>query len=138
MLTGYHYTSLANWTGIQADRMIAPYPIDKPEFRQAGISNVKGMWIWQRKQGGREHAGSLLWQLATKGDPCVVLLQVEFSESAVLNPLASPIALTHTGSIGKWVYHEAGWLTEAWICTKPIPLENIQLLRVFNMVEMLQ
>ena|SRR5689334_11912266 len=128
-MIGYHYTDKRNWLGIKRYGLV-PYFIDKPCVREKMDGPVRGIWIWTHPLTGIAHAGSIIYQLATKNTQCVALLRVKYSEYDEWHNTTNDIArVHHYGHIGKFRYH---YNEEAVILTRPVSCDKIELLYVYD------
>lgn len=141
-MIGYHYTSYSNWNYIKSEGLL-PYDIRKKEFRlYIKDGKVNGIWIWRKKLEGIGHVGSILWQVASKEDPIVVLLKVVYSKDHRLKlrdigeKKEKLVELSHEGYFGKWEYHTGE--EKAFIYTRIIPPEDIELVKIFNIMKLLK
>ena len=134
-MIGYHYTSLKNWREIEAVGYLRPYRIQKPEFFKFFPNGVDGIWLWQNDLEGASHAGSILFQLGSKGDPSVVKLKVQYDKQQLLTCNGDSAELTHNGDIGAWKYHTKEW---AVIITGGVSVGYIDLLKIYDVVKLLK
>jgi len=131
--TGYHYTVLPCWKKIKEDGL-KPYTINRPDLWRFPNSTVRGIWIWQTRHRAKAHVGSLLYQMS-KGYDQVAFLKVRYDMDDRLTPPGEPkegsgvCQLLHSGELGRLRYHMGH---KAWIITKPIPPERIELIKIYN------
>lgn len=139
MNKGYHYTSFDRWVKIEKKGLI-PYAINKIElWPYLDGYPAKGVWVWKHRMKGESHVGSILWQVATKAATKIVLLEVNYNPEDILCGSDGVIlTLYHKGSIENWHYHTKKESESSVIVTKPIPPENIKLLKVYDLVELLK
>ena len=96
----------------------------------------KGIFLLREKPEGEEELGSLLYQLAGKKETTIVLLEVLCSwHDRLIACDDYHYDITHTGSIGEWEYHTD---IDMIILLKKVPLSNIKLLKVFNLLDCLK
>jgi len=134
-MIGYHYTSEENWKKIQKEGLL-PRKIDRPEWLYLlGVTSVTGVWVWQNKLEGLSHAGTVIYQMATKATTRVVMLKVEYNVDDVFKIHDKEVNLKHKGEIQKLIYH---YDEEAFVVKQIIPPENIELLQVFDLVDALK
>jgi hypothetical protein len=134
--TGSHYTSFANWQKIAREGLV-PYLIDKPElYAVLGVTSVTGIWIWEDDLTEIEELGSLIYQLAYKAETTIVKLRVLYSWDDILRKGDRDVHLTHSGNIQNWIYH--GGDLGARILTNPVPTHNIELLRTFDLLDIVR
>jgi len=132
-MIGWHYTSLANWGRIQREGL-TPYKITKPTLGHwYPDATVEGVWVWKEQQTGVAHAGSVLWQVATKGVSHVVLLKVVYDPKHIIGPGGDRLLLHHSGTIGEFPYHDG--TQDAYIVGAAIPPRHIKLVDVFDLAE---
>src|SRR5947209_7252524 len=131
---GYHYTSYGNWLSVRS-LGLRPYRIDRPELRAFFPDGVNAVWLWAADPQGPAHAGSVLYQVASKNDPRVVKLRCEFDEESVLTVSGRGVSVTHDGRLGGWQYHA----DEASILVLDrIPAHKIRLVGDYDVVKRLQ
>jgi hypothetical protein len=131
-MVGYHYTSNLCWEAIQ-DEGLQPYRIQRAalaEFRDS--DTAMGIWIWTHRLTGRDHVGSVLYQMAAKAEFTAVLLRVQYDPSTVLKDSSglNDMHLLHAGSFGRLEYHDFN--QRAVIVTAPILPNNIELLNTYH------
>lgn len=133
-MTGWHYTGLENWERIRVEGL-RPYRITKPTLaRFYPGATVWGVWVWTEEQRGVAHAGSILWQVATKAERRVVLLKVKYNGSDILGPSPGDwLLLHHDGTIGEYPYHDG--TQNAYIVGAAIPPEDVELVEVYDLAE---
>lgn len=140
LLLGYHYTSYSNWKYIQEIGLL-PTPVSDEKLRvirkyPLPAWNGTGVWVWPDRLGPNAHAGSILFQVATKATPRVVLLQLKYDVKDLLRDEEGAIvALHHDGSLGNWAYHDKEL---AFLVIVPIPANNIELVESYDVVKALQ
>ena len=123
--TGYHYTTASHWKKIKVSGL-APYKLYKQEIQEAlNVHYVKGVWLWEKKLFGVSHIGTILFQMANKGELSVVCLKVKYETDDVLKEIGRKLILsvTHSGQLGLINYHNG---TPAVIVLKPIPNWQIE------------
>ena len=138
---GWHYTSYGNWKKIKRQGLKL-YSLNSwivASLAEYKVVRMTGIFIWKKKPnkhpGGRNHVGNILYQLATKGDFRVCLLEVRYLRNSQLrNPEGRRVELAHTGNFsvdeGKpWIYHKNRM---GLVLTKPVPPESIRLLEVYD------
>ena len=136
----WHYTDARNVKSILKKGLI-PYRLNLKAVSEAtrkewGIKNPKGVWLWKKRQRGVSHAGIILNQFVRKEAKKVALLRVLVKHEEVNSwPNKLSISTYHVGFIGKWYYH---WRTQAWISRVKIPPERIKLVKVYDVVKLLQ
>lgn len=139
LLTGYHYTTETNWKTIQKTGLLPRIVSDdKLKTLRELVPNWDGLgiWVWKDLLEPVAHAGSILFQVATKRDPHIALLRVHFDPSTRLcDDHDNTVLLRHHGSLQAWVYHTK---EPAWMVVKPIPKEQITVLDVYDVVTLLQ
>ncbi len=137
--TGYHYTSYKNWESIKF-RGIQPYTIEKPEFEQYFDYPPRGIWVWTQHLSSHSELGSLIYQLSRKCDTKIVKLKVEFYQEDILtyhgNGYEQPLVVYHSGNVEKWEYHPDN--PEAVIVTRPIEPPNIELIKTFDLMKLVE
>lgn len=140
-MIGYHYTSYDNWLQIQKEGMF-PYRIRKPEIQHYfPKKKIMGIWIWRERFHGIPHAGSVLYQVAYRATPHVVLLSVEYEPNDILkyqwpDGRWGDVCINHDGHIEKWIYHTGK--EESVLVTVPIPPSKIHLVRDYDIVKLLK
>lgn len=134
-IEGYHYTSHSNWLKIKQEGLI-PYPINKPEVTAYFSEPVKGIFTWIQDLVGKSHAGSVLYQVAYRGEPKIVKLKYRFKRSEVLRKDGSVVQLSHGGHIQNWNYHD--YSEQAMIVTNRIPPRRIELVKVYDVQDLLK
>lgn len=145
-MIGYHYTTRSNWLRIQEEGLI-PQPVaaDKLSellgtFAALGETtdwNRKGIWVWKHRMQGRAHVGSVLFQVAKKGEPYVVLLKVRFRKGQILGSNSGELQflLRHRGNLERWQYHTGEDSETAFMLTESIPPSNIHLVAEFDITK---
>jgi len=131
VLKGYHYTSYANWVGIQNEGLL-PAPIGHQNILEISSETV-GSWLFEYRQDAEALFGMLIDRFATQGQAWRYMeLEVDFSITDCLKALheEDTLKLTHLGVCGNWVYH---WKEPIIVVSKPIPVCQITLLRTFNL-----
>lgn len=139
---GYHYTSWSNWLKIRGTGLVptlmSPDKIEAVEDLADELWDHKAIWVWVDKLTTIEHVGSLLYQLAKRGEPKLVTLQVRFPTSHRLQPReelgGQTLQLRHKGSIDRWKYHHD---TRSCLVVHPIPPSQIKLLRTVDLLKLL-
>lgn len=134
-MIGYHYTAKKLWRQIEKQGL-KPYQIRHPELRRYFRFGVKGIWIWNEKLSGIGEVGSILWQVTTKDDHRVVKLKVEYEERDVLKKRGRWVELYHNGHIGVWNYHDGTQTSH--IIISPIPPERIELVKEYNLLDLVK
>lgn len=140
--TGYHYTSWENWQSIQKEGL-QPYQMRQADLirlarmylSEDAVRQLYSIWVWLDRLMGVAHTGAILFQLATKNTHRVVLLRVTYKKEDVLRLGGQRVVACHEGFIEAWHYHSGD---QAVLVTTPIPPEDIQLLRVYDVVELLK
>ena len=133
-MIGYHYTAKKLWQKIKKEGL-KPYQIHHCELLRY-FDRVDGIWIWNRKLSGAGEVGSILWQATTKDDHRVVKLKVEYEWKSLLRHKGRRVRLHHTGHIGDWNYHKGN--QTSYIVTIPIPPENIELVKEYNLLDLVK
>ena len=123
----YHYTSKDNWETIKKEGLL-PYRIDKPEFAEAGISPVEGIWAWKKNPKGVSENGTVIFQIQ-KGCGQIVKLKLDTTGKRTLYKGEQGITLHHYGVIGNFRYHNGD---AAEIITEKIEPDRIELMREFD------
>ncbi len=130
MVKYYHYTSIENWKKIKKQGLIK-YPIKQIE------KNLKGIFLWKNRLKGKAHAGSIIWQMATKNSEEVVLLEVicdkkgfEVDKKYEGYNKGDGISISHEGEIGNLRYH---YKEKGIIYFKNIPIKDIKLLKIYEL-----
>ncbi len=139
-IVGWHYTSANLYFHAIQYQGLVPQVVSQD--KQDSIEDLapsdwdrKGTWVWQYRPTGASHAGCILFQVGTKGEPHVVLLEVTYTTEDILSAdCGSYIRLIHKGHVGKWQYHDRD---KAYMLKRPIAPTAIRLLQVFDVVDML-
>jgi len=139
-MIGYHYTSYSNWLKIKKTGLF-PYEINKPELKKFFPNGIMGIWTWQNNLHGIEHDGSVIFQMASKGEYRVAKLRYEYSNDEILRFLGGKVQICHNGKISAikgefendFIYHNE---TKAWILTRPIEPKRITLVGVYGISDM--
>jgi hypothetical protein len=98
-MIAWHYTTRANWVRVRKEGLV-PMLMDHPNIVSLGLGPVFGIWTWPEPQEGLTHLGNLLFQLASKGDPRVVKLAVDWEETdRWTNSAGDRLHLKHYGSM---------------------------------------
>lgn len=112
------------------------YMMDKPEIRRVFGHGIEGIWLWVNNPKNKSHTGNLIYQMSRKHEHQIVKLQVEYDQRDILRTSnGEQVRITHRGDIDGWNYHT---LDQSVIVERDIPIENIKLLKVYNLVELLQ
>jgi hypothetical protein len=132
---GYHYTSKTNWEGIQKSGGMTPYLIQKPEAEGYFPKGINGIWLWKEDPKGASHAGNIMYQVAKKGNPEIVKLEIEYSPDQLVRFGEKGVQFQHSGNVEKWEYHKSdiGVIHE-----KSILLQNIRVVGNYNTVQRLK
>lgn len=134
-MIGYHYTSWQNWLKIKK-KGLQPYLIDKPEIKCYYPNGLYGIWIWKNRLLDKEHIGSILWQIYTKCSFEIVELKVVYSINDLYKDEKYCFdAITHTGDIRGWKYHEN---VPVIILGKPVLPSNIKLVKKYDFYALLR
>ncbi len=134
-MTVYHYTSYQCWQVICKEGL-QPYRIIKTAFKQhLGTDTVRGIWIWLHAQKGLAHRGAVLYQMTMKNVTKIVLLRVNYNESATLCTDEGELTLLHEGRIGKLVYHNYNEQARAVVVLEPILPRAIKLLATYDLMK---
>lgn len=137
--TGWHYTSWRNWESIQKEGL-QPYTIDKPELYQYFDLPPKGIWVWRFPLDSESELGSVIYQLANRAQTKIVKLSLTYDSNTMLtyegNGWTQPIILHHTGLMERWEYHKSQ--PEACIVTTPISAKDIELVRVWDLMDLVK
>ena len=136
---GYHYTALSNVPSILASGLhIERCREDQvAEMRELGIDEQRwdgrGLWVWKARPVAASHAGSIMFAAFKRGEANVALLRVAIAPGTELShpDPRSKLMLTHVGKIGEWQYHRA---EPAWIVTKPIPANLVQVVETYDII----
>jgi hypothetical protein len=130
---GYHYTSLSNWEKILKKGYMIPYHIENDGILTAFPDGVNGIWLWENNPKGLSHAGNIFLQASRKAETQVVKLRVYYREENRLTygEGKSRVKFTQTSSIGNLVCPKEN----ALIYTEPIPVGDIELMGVYDLVE---
>ena len=133
-MIGWHYTSLENWERIRREGL-RPYRITKPTLLQwYHDATVQGVWVWNERQTGVSHAGSILWQVAGKAVQKVVMLRVTYNGDNIVGPGdGNRLLLHHDGVIGDFPYHDG--TQDAYIVGVAIPPDDIELVEVYDLAK---
>jgi hypothetical protein len=126
----YHYTSSENYRKIQGEGLV-PYWIKKADLESFFPDGIFGIWLWQSDLSGKEHVGSVLWQLMTKASTEVVKLKVEYDESELFKLYGVDITIKHDGRLGTWYYHDGA---PAVVATKMIPPSSIEVVGTYDLI----
>lgn len=135
-LRGYHYTPERTWLKIMSEGLV-PQPVVKQEILEK-LPGAKGTWVWQTPLSPVSHAGTVLFQAATKASPRIALLEVTYTMADVAlaadEDRSGFLSNKHRGALGAWVYHvdEPGYLL-----VRHVPIERIRLIAVYDIVEAL-
>lgn len=134
-LRGYHYTPECTWLKIMSEGLI-PQPVVKQEILEK-LPGAKGTWVWQAPLSPVSHAGTVLFQAATKASPRIALLEVTYTAADIAIAKEGELGFLHNkhrGAIGAWVYHvdEPGHLLLGHI-----PVGRIRLIAIYDIVEAL-
>jgi hypothetical protein len=145
-MRAWHYTPRRNWLKIREEGLI-PLLIDHPDIVGLGLGPVFGTWVWLEPQEGRAHLGNLIFQLSSKGLPCVVKLEVDWQpDDAWTNQHGDGLRLRHEGTLGPPVRGRTEMTTRRgvpfWYHTSEpslilgcrIPPERIHLVGSYDMV----
>lgn len=136
---GWHYTSLQNWNEIQRDGLL-PYPVDKPEFRRLWHFVPNGIWVWEYPLSPESELGTVIYQLSYRAQTQIVKLEVTYDTEDILyyegNGYRQKVKLTHTGNAEKWQFHTDD--PEAVIVTKKIPISDISLVKIFDLMDVVR
>ena len=129
----YHYTSFTNWKKIEKEGLKI-YLIKKEaihiEIRKTIELEISGIFLWKNKLQGLSHNGTIIYQMATKGDTKVVLLEIEVDEEGFYNEKKVRYNASHEGLLQELQYHNG---EEGSIYLKSIPKESIKLIGVYNL-----
>lgn len=129
-MIGYHYTSEKCWKSIKRDGWMNLYPLTKDSLLWLFGYAPAGIFIFPRKLNRIEHAGSILWQMANKGESRIVMLAIEYSPSNILTGLSGEtLELTHNGTIGSLDYHTH---TPVVALKTPVSLDKISFLHTYE------
>lgn len=132
--TGYHYTTASHWKQIKRKGLV-PYKLYKKEIQEAlNVHYVNGIWIWQKKLFGLSHIGTILFQMAGKGELSAVCLKVKYDPFDILKEEKRKLNLsvTHSGTLGNIKYHDG---EPAVIVLKPIPIKHIEIIGDYHLGE---
>jgi len=134
-MIGYHYTSKKNWLKIQKEGL-KKYPIKKDELKPYFPDELKAIFCWKGKLGKVSHAGTVLFQVGTKGETEIVQLEIEFNEDDILKSKdGRRVVLFHDGHVGKWNYHKND---EAFLLTKDLEPKDIKLVEEYDIINLLK
>lgn len=139
-MIGYHYTSYDNWLEIKKKGLI-PYEIHKREIRRYfPDKKIMRVWIWTKRFHGVPHAGSVLYQLAYRSNPHVVLLSVDITGLDILRyhwPYGGwgDVNIFHDGHIENWTYHTGE--EQSVLVTQRISPGRIHLLKDYDILKLL-
>jgi hypothetical protein len=148
-LTGWHYTSSHHYQQIKKEGL-QPYFIKKegPMTDLYFPDGVMGIWLWQNDLKGEEHAGSIIWQLHTKGYGTIVKLRVLYDVETLLTffdkeyqnsdgtvGAKRDVSICHDGVMGEWKWHSG---TKSVIVTAAIPPKDIKLVQKYDIVRRLK
>jgi hypothetical protein len=134
---GYHFTSLTLWNLIQHQGLV-PYEIHHQDIvRSFQFGNVPSIvWLWTKPPSGVSLLGSILWQLQSKCDTSIVLLECKYVWNGIIkDELGNRFMSRHDGKIGDWQYHRN---EQAVLYGHCIPPKDIRLIRVFDLKKMVQ
>jgi hypothetical protein len=126
-MIGYHFTSWSNWLKIKKEGLV-PYLCHEQDLAQYGIGKV--IWMWPNMGDKRHVAGSVLYQVSTKAESKVVLLEAQFEVTDTLHW----VSITHDGTVGKWTYHKG---KPGLLVKNPIPAKQIKLLKVYDLEKLI-
>jgi len=137
--TGYHYTSYENWLHIKEQGLI-PYNLDYKLIDSMDIPGIKGIFVFEKQLEGISHVGTLIFQLTSKNTTKLVELCVTYKyvydfftkEVYECRQKGTLISLPHSGTIGKFTYHEKEYLN---IISRTVPTEDIKLVSVYDLKE---
>ncbi len=142
--TGYHYTSRSNWerirltglvpTLLSQDKIDALKPLVPEDW------DGKAVWSWLERLTPVEHMGSLIYQLAKRRETQIVWLRLQYQFKDRLGPRpddqgSNRIQLRHNGKIDEYRYHCG---TRSCLVVKVVPPRNIELLKVYDLVDLLR
>jgi hypothetical protein len=134
-MIGYHYTTSSCWLKIKNEGLI-PHPLVKEDLLYLYGRYPLGIWIWPERLYGVEHAGSLIYQMATKGEKRVVLLELIYNKADLLKPPdyreGDTLEVWHDGSIGTLIYHAE---VPGAILDRLIPPRRIRLIKEYDLAE---
>lgn len=142
---GYHYTSWTNWLTIREEGL-KPVPLSEDKIakvRPKTIDDWNGhaVWVWVERLNALEHMGSLIYQLAKRNEAKIVHLRVWYQFKDRLPPHpnlqenGNRLGLTHNGAIDGYRYHAR---TRSCLLVNTVPPENIELLRTYDLIELLK
>lgn len=130
-MKGYHYT--AYWGKVRKQGLKL-HTINKEELLPHFLKPVKGIWLWKDRLEGISHVGSILFQMFSKNEQKVALLEVGYELSDILlTEKGDRIILQHQGTMGNFQYHD--YTQEAYILINKVPPSRIKCLGVYNFME---
>ena len=133
---GYHYTSVSNWEQIKKDGGLLQYRMNHPSLTELYGEMVIGVWVWMFNPLGQSHAGNILYQVGVKGAHEIVKLKVLYDPAKVMrSPAGGELHLFHKGHVENWNYHKKD---RSVIVQHDIPLENIKLVKSYNVIDLLR
>lgn len=127
MKSYYHFTSLENWKSIKKSGKLKRYKMRKGVAKFSG--DRLGIFLWINKIKGESLAGTIFWQIGNKNTNQIVELKVKTNKSGFIFGKNERVFSTHYGEIGDYEYH----IEEARIYYEDIPLEDIELVRVYKL-----
>lgn len=140
MAIGYHYTSWRNWEIIQK-KGLSPYEIDKPELLEFFDYCPMAIWVWDEPLTPHSELGTIIHQLSAKSSTKIVKLEVTYDSADILyyeDPVWGKrrVTLSHQGVVGNWQYHADR--PNGILILKPVPVEQLELLRVFDLLDIVK
>lgn len=132
-MIGYHYTSKENALKIQKEGF-KPLLILKEELMEYFPKGVMGTWLWQNKLTPEEHLHTVLFQYCTRKSPDIVLFEVQFDGRDALYYGEQRVELSHVPIL---IDYRLDTSPKSVICTKPIPPEDVRLIKEFDLIKLL-
>lgn len=135
-MTGYHYTTYSNWQKIKIEGL-KPYPITDAEV----ISQTKkipiAIWFFKNNPTGLNHVGNVILKAIKKREMHIVKLKCVFNKEDVYKtPKGQSVEISHDGSLDdKFYFHRD---EPAILVVKKIPISNIRLMGVWDILEKLR
>lgn len=128
-MVGYHYTTLKNYRSIKVGGLL-PVPFEKLFIESKAEA---GVWLFREHQKSEQLFGVLADTFARHyQDWIMVELEIDFEIEDCIDALntGDVLKLTHTGSIGPWVYHKD---EPIFILKESVSPYRIRLRKKFNL-----
>lgn len=89
-MTGWHYTTYANWLNIQKVGLV-PSPLSRPELKKFGLpTHMYGTYVWDNELTPENELGILLYVLSKQSQLELVRLRIDFLDKAVFVKTEAP------------------------------------------------